>query len=151
MSKSKQTSNKKDREKQKQSKKQDKALRKEQRSANSDKGKSLEEMMVYVDEFGRLTSTPPDPARNRSNISADDIQISTPKQKPIDPADLIRKGSVTFFDQSKGYGFIRDLDSQESIFVHISGMIEQVGENDKVTFEVERGPKGLVAVKVKIA
>ncbi len=61
----------------------------------------------------------------------------------------MRTGTVKFFNESKGYGFIKDPNTQESIFVHINGLIDQIKENDKVTFEVERGQKGLNAVKVK--
>jgi cold shock CspA family protein len=56
---------------------------------------------------------------------------------------------ISFFNESKGYGFIKDLQSQESIFVHINSLEEAVKENDKVTFETEQGPKGLSAIKVK--
>ena len=65
------------------------------------------------------------------------------------PEDAIRKGKVTFFNDAKGYGFIKDLKSQESIFVHINSLTEAIKENDKVSFEVEQGPKGLSAVRVK--
>jgi len=112
------------------------------------KGKSLDEMMAYVDENGNITSTPPDPTKKKKIIT-EDIQIATPKQEAIQPGDLIRKGKVTFFNESKGYGFIKDSESQESIFVHINELSEAVGENDKVTFEVEPGQKGMTAVRVK--
>ena len=148
MSKPKQTSGKKDREKQKQRNRKEKEQRKEERKANSNKGKGMESMMAYENEFGQLTSTPPDPSRKKA-ISIDDIQISTPKQKPADPADAFRKGTVTFFNDSKGYGFIKDQDSQESIFVHINQVDGEIKENDKVAFEVEMGNKGPTAVRVK--
>jgi cold shock CspA family protein len=77
------------------------------------------------------------------------MQISTPKQAPVDPADLIRSGVVTHFNDSKGYGFIRDSQTQESVFVHINALNGPVKENDKVTFEVEMGQKGPNAVRVK--
>jgi cold shock CspA family protein len=63
----------------------------------------------------------------------------------------VRKGKVAFFNTSKGYGFIKDLLTQESIFVHINGLIDSVNENDNVTFERMKGPKGWNAVKVKKA
>ena len=72
------------------------------------------------------------------------------KKAALDPADLIRTGTVTFFNDSKGFGFIKDLKSQESIFVHVNALSEQIKENDKVTFETERSPKGLNAIKVKL-
>ena len=107
-------------------------------------------MLAYVDEFGNITDTPPDPTRKRQVIKAEDIEIGVSKQEAPDPADLIRKGIVTFFNESKGYGFIRDQVTQESIFVHVNGLEDEVGENDKVTFETEKGLKGPNAIRVKL-
>lgn len=147
MGRSTETFSKKEREKKKLKKQQDKKEKAEDRKNSTAKGKGLEEMMAYVDEDGNITSTPPDPAKKKK-ISVDDIQIGVPKQEDI-VEEIERNGSVTFFNDSKGYGFIRDLQSQESIFVHINALSEPVKEGDKVTFEIERGPKGLTAVKVK--
>ena len=148
MSKPKQTSGKKDREKQKQKDRKEKEMRREERKSNSNKGKGMDSMLAYVDEFGRITSTPPDPTK-RQAMNIEDIQISVPKQKPADPADAFKKGTVTFFNDSKGYGFIRVQDSQDSVFVHVNQLLEEVKENDRVTFEIEMGNKGPVAVRVK--
>ena len=79
------------------------------------------------------------------------MQISTPRQTATDPADLIRTGTVTHFNDSKGYGFIKDSQTQESIFVHINALDGPLKETDKVTFEVEMGQKGPNAVRVKKA
>ena len=57
---------------------------------------------------------------------------------------------MTFFNDSKGYGFIRDAETQESVFVHINNLTEPIKENNRVSFEVEMGPKGPNAVKVKL-
>ncbi|MEO5570599.1 MAG: cold shock domain-containing protein [Bacteroidia bacterium] len=149
MGKSQETFNKKDREKKKQRKRKEKEERKEERKTNSKKGKSFEDMIAYVDEFGKLSSTPPDPSK-KTTIKQEDIQIGISKQEPIDPADLIRQGTVSFFNESKGYGFIRDNETRESIFVHASGLTSPINENDKVTFEVSMGQKGPNAVNVKI-
>jgi cold shock CspA family protein len=143
------TFNKKEQEKKRLKKKKEKEQKKEERKANSGKGKSMEDMLAYVDEYGNIVSTPPDPNK-RKEIKSEDIQISISRQEDMDPADLIRKGTVTFFNDSKGFGFIKDHDSQESIFVHVNGLEEAIAENDKVTFETEKGPKGLYAVRVKI-
>ena len=62
----------------------------------------------------------------------------------------MQKGTVKFFNESKGFGFIKPSDSSEDIFVHSSGLIDQIRENDKVQYEVERGKKGLNAVNVKV-
>jgi cold shock CspA family protein len=150
MSKSQETWNKKEREKKKQKEKKDKEERKQERKENAKEGKSFDDMLAYVDENGNISSTPPDP-RRRVSIKAEDIEIGVPKQKAFDPADLIRKGTVTFFNESKGYGFIKDQVTQESIFVHANGLLEQIKENSKVMYEVEMGAKGPNAVKVKLA
>ncbi|MES2875714.1 MAG: cold shock domain-containing protein [Bacteroidota bacterium] len=148
MARSTETFNKKEKEKKRLKKQKEKREKAEERKDNVVKGKSLDQMMAYVDENGNITSTPPDPTKKKK-IIMEDIQIATPKQEAIQPGDLIRKGKVTFFNESKGYGFIKDSESQESIFVHINELSEAVGENDKVTFEVEPGQKGMTAVRVK--
>ncbi|WP_194775859.1 cold-shock protein [Pararhodonellum marinum] len=149
MAKSRETFNKKEKEKLRLKKKQEKEEKKEARRANSDKGGSLDDMIAYVDADGNITDTPPDPTKKRV-IEAESIQVSTSKQADIEPEDLIRKGTVTFFNDSKGYGFIKDQENQESIFVHLNGCIDAIQENDKVTFETERTPKGLSAIEVKL-
>lgn len=149
MAKSTQSFNKKEREKKQQQKKKDKEQKKEDRKTQS-KGKTMDDMIAYVDEYGNITSTPPTEKKSKS-IEQEDIQISIPKQV-VDPNEsAARKGVVTFFNDSKGFGFIRDVQTQESIFVHVSGLLQPIKEKDKVTFEVENKPKGVNAVKVKIA
>lgn len=144
------TWSKKEREKKKQQNRKEKAERKQERKENSKSGKSLDEMLAYVDENGNFSSTPPDP-RKKINVKAEDIQIGVPKQSDPDPADLVRKGIVTFFNESKGYGFIKDKETQESVFVHVNSLLDPVKEQSKVTFEVEMGPKGANAVKVRLS
>jgi cold shock CspA family protein len=144
------TWNKKEREKKKQQDKKEKEERKQERRENSKPGKSLDDMLAYLDENGNLSSKPPDP-RKKITINVEDIEIGVRKQEPVNPEDLIRKGIVTFFNDSKGYGFIKDLETQESVFVHINSLREQIKEQNKVTFEVEMGPKGANAVNVKLA
>jgi cold shock CspA family protein len=141
--------NKKEKQKQKQKKKQEKELRKGERRANSAGGK-LEDMLAYVDEYGNITSTPPDPTRKREEVNLEDIEVSVPKLVRGEE-DPVRMGTVTFFNESKGYGFIVDRESGQSIFVHANGLIDPIRENDKVTFETEMGQKGLNAVRVKLA
>jgi len=150
MSKSQETFNKKEKEKKRLKKKQEKDQKREERKSTSSKGKSLEEMYAYVDEDGNITLAPPDPNKKRKVIKQEDIEIGVSKQEAPDPADLIRKGTVTFFNDSKGYGFIKDSVTQESVFVHVNSFEEEIGENDKVTFEMEKGMKGMNAVRVKL-
>jgi cold shock CspA family protein len=149
MSKSQETWNKKEAEKKRAKKKQDKEQKKEERKANAGNSSSFEDMLAYVDEYGNITSTPPDPLK-KIVIKEEDIQIAIPKLADIAPVDTVRKGIVTFFNDSKGYGFIKDTDTQESIFVHINGLVDSIKENNKVSFEVEMGPKGPNAVNVKL-
>lgn len=61
-----------------------------------------------------------------------------------------KEGTVKFFNETKGFGFIIPADQSEDVFVHSSGLIDQIRENDKVEYEVERGKKGLNAVNVKV-
>jgi len=143
------TWNKKEREKKKRQDKKEKEERKQERKDNAKPGKSLEEMFAYPDENGYLSSKPPDP-RRKVTIKLEDIEIGVPKQAPINPEDLIRKGIVTFFNDSKGYGFIKDIETQESIFVHINSLKEEIKEHNKVIFEIEMGPKGANAVNVSL-
>lgn len=148
MAKSQETFSKKEAEKKKAQKRKEKEQRKEERKTNAKSG-SLEDMMAYVDEYGNITSTPPDPLKKKSIIKTEDIVIGARNNVEANPADAIRKGKIMFFNESKGYGFIKDLQSQESVFVHANHLTEPVKENDKVTFEVEQGPKGFSAVRVK--
>lgn len=60
------------------------------------------------------------------------------------------QGTVKFFNDTKGFGFIKPDDSSEDIFVHSSGLIDEIRENDKVEYELERGKKGMNAVDVKV-
>jgi cold shock CspA family protein len=148
MGKSQETFGKKEKEKKKLKQRQDKQEKMEERKANAKKGKSLDEMMAYIDENGNISSTPPDP-RKKKVFKQEDMQIGVPKQEEGDPADIIRTGVITFFNNDKGFGFIKDLQTQESVFVHINQLDGPVKENEKVSFEVEMGPKGPNAVNVK--
>ncbi|MDE5421633.1 cold shock domain-containing protein [Ancylomarina sp. DW003] len=148
MARSKETFGKKELEKKKLKKRKEKEARKEERKANGG-GKSFEDMLVYVDENGQLTSTPPDPTK-KTEVDADSIVLGARNSNAGYVEDPLRKGTVTFFNTSKGYGFIKDSETGESIFVHINGLVDQVNENDKVNFETERGPKGMNAVNVTL-
>ncbi|MFD2572802.1 cold-shock protein [Spirosoma soli] len=150
MGRSTETFSKKEKEKVKQKKRKDKEEKKEERKASASKGQSLDQMLAYVDENGNITSAPPDPNKKKS-INTEDIRIGVSRQEATTPQDATRKGVVTFFNESKGYGFIKDQDNQDSIFVHMSGLIDPIKEHDKVTFEIEMTPKGQSAIAVKKA
>lgn len=147
MSKSQETFSKKEREKKKARKQQDKADKMKERKSNKEK-KSLDDMIAYLDEDGNLTSTPPDP-RKRKQFNQDDIVIGVPKQEDR-PEEPLRTGTVAFFNDHKGFGFINDSETRERIFVHVNNLQQAIKENDKVSFEVEKSHKGPVAVNVTI-
>ncbi|GAA4469428.1 cold shock domain-containing protein [Nemorincola caseinilytica] len=136
---------KKEKTKQKEKHKQDKAQKMKERKANNNKGKSLEDMMAYIDENGNITSTPPD-MNKRKEINLEDIQLGA---APIVHEEVVIKGAISFFNDAKGYGFITEEGSRENIFVHCNNLLQPVKEGDKVTFEKERTPKGYSAIKVK--
>lgn len=143
------TSNKKEVQNKKDKKRKEKEKKRLERKENSKKSGGLDDMIAYVDQFGNITSEPPDPSK-REKINAEDIEIKVERNRNTEPQSTIRKGIITFFNDSKGFGFIKDLDTQESIFVHLKGLLEPVAENNKVVFEVEKGFKGLNAFNVKI-
>ena len=146
MARSQETFSKKEREKQQRKKQQEKQEKMKERKNNKEKGKSLEDMMVYLDENGNLSDTPPDPKKKKI-FRQEDISVSVPKledRKPDEP----RTGTVAFFNTQKGFGFINDAESGERIFVHANELSEMIQENDKVTYLIGNGPKGLVALNV---
>ncbi|MCB0772746.1 MAG: cold shock domain-containing protein [Flavobacteriales bacterium] len=140
------TFEKREKEKKKLQKKQEKMRRREERKSNQGDG-SLESMMAYVDENGMLSDTPPDPAK-RVEIDASEIELGVPRREQ-EEADPVHHGKVDFFDTQKGFGFINGDGGRERYFFHISGTLEDVADGDRVSFELEQGPKGLNAVRVK--
>lgn len=132
-------------EKKKQSKKQEKLKRKEERKANG--SGSFEDMIAYVDENGNITDTPPD-LNKKEKIDVESIAVSTPKKEEVEEAPL--QGRVEFFNENKGFGFIKDLNSAEKYFFHISSAPANIEEGNKVIFELERGQKGMNAVRITL-
>ena len=149
MGRSQESFNKKEVRKKKEKKRLDKEKKRLARKDGDKKG-GLDTMMAYVDENGRLTDTPPDPA-SKKKTKAEDIEISIPRQDPNDKPDPIRRGRLTFYNDSKGYGFIRDAETQDSVFVHVNEFKDDIMEGNMVSFEVEKGQKGPAAVRVKLA
>lgn len=105
--------------------------------------------IAYVDEDGNLSTTPPDPTKKKE-IKLENIEIGTPKREEKGQGDPVRKGFITFFNDDKGYGFIKDIETQESIFVHVNNVIDEIKEGNKVSFEVMMGPKGPSATQVRV-
>lgn len=146
MARSQQTFNKREREKKRLEKRKEKQKKKEERKEDSGGGIPF----AYVDQFGNLTDTPPEKTP-KVEIDPETIEVSTPKkvytEEELNP---VRTGKVTYFDNSKGYGFIVDQVDNEKYFCHHTGLNDEISENDTVTFELEKGLKGLNAVKVTL-
>lgn len=138
---------KKELEKKKAKARQDKAEKMQQRKLNNNKGKSLDEMMAYLDENGNLSSRPPD-MRNRMEINPEDILLGAAPQD--DEHSIQRTGFVAFFDEAKGYGFIDDSRSKESIFVRSNNTSQPLKKGNKVSYEKQTSPKGFIAVNVTV-
>ncbi len=149
MAKSQQTFNKSEKEKKRLKKREDKKKKMEARKAEKEaNGGSDGIQFAYVDFNGNLVDTPPDPEL-KEQIEAEEIVLGVPKKVEGEEEDPVRNGKVSFFDTSKGFGFIIDTENNEKYFCHVSGLVDQIAENDKVSFELERGMKGMNAVKVK--
>jgi cold shock CspA family protein len=144
MARSKSTFNKREKEKQRQKEKREKREKMEERRASQPRGKSLDDMLAYIDENGNISSTPPDPTKKKV-VNAEDIEIGVPKRD--DTEDPLKEGKIDYFDGSKGFGFILQGDGTK-IFFHINQATYAVREGDVVNFTVERGPKGWNAVDV---
>lgn len=135
---------KRENEKKKQAKRLEKQKRKEERQASGTA--SLDDMIAWVDENGNIVDTPPE---ERAEVSLEDVVIATPKKEEVEAEPL--RGRVEYFNESKGYGFIRDLASGEKYFFHISAAPDGITEGKMVTFETERGTRGMNAVRIGLA
>ncbi|MBE9488087.1 MAG: cold shock domain-containing protein [Bacteroidetes bacterium] len=138
--------NKRDLEKKRQLKRAEKQKKKESRKANSTGG-SFDSMIAYVDEFGVITDTPPDPTK-KQEVDIENIDISTRPKEHED--EVVLKGQVEHFNESKGYGFIKCLNNNYKYFFHISSAPDNITEGNLVTFELEKGQRGMNAVRVSI-
>ena len=124
--------------KKKQQKLKEKAQRREERKENNDKGKTLDEMFMYVDANGQLTSTPPDHGE-KEEIDINNIQLGA---APIEAEEAIKTGIVTFLSE-KGYGFITEDKTKENIFFHNNNCIDQIKKGNKVSFEKGKISEGV--------
>jgi cold shock CspA family protein len=146
MARSQQSFIKNEKEKKRLKKREDKRRKMEARKAQKEPGQEIE--FAYVDHDGNLTDTPPDPAL-KVEFDLESIPIGVTKREKV-KEDPVRTGKVSFFDSSRGFGFIIDTENQEKYFTHVSGLLDTIAEDDEVSFELERGPKGMNAVRVKI-
>ena len=139
---------KRENEKKKQARRVEKQNRKEERKS-SGKATSFEDMIAYVDENGVLHTTPPE-VGEREEIDASQIEVSVPRRS--EPEEIVPfEGRVEYFDAAKGYGFIRNSDNGEKYFFHITQAPAAIAEGNRVTFELERGTRGMNAVRVAIS
>jgi cold shock CspA family protein len=152
MAKSQQTFSKSEKEKKRLKKREDKRKKMEARKLERDENGTGGIPLAYVDHNGNLTDTPPDPSM-KVKVKAENIVIGIPQKddSDVEEFDPIRTGKVSFYDSSKGFGFIIDMETNEKHFTHVSGIIDDILENDKVTFELEKGQRGMNAVRVKQA
>ena len=111
--------------------------------------RSFEDMLAYVDENGVLHTTPQD-VKPKEEIDASQIEISVPRQSEIEEEEPM-SGRVEYFTASKGYGFIKDAAGSEKYFFHITNAPAGIAEGDRVTFELERGTRGMNAVRIVIS
>lgn len=137
---------KREKEKKKQKRKEEKLKRKEERKEEG--ASSFDDMIAYVDEYGNIVDTPPDPAE-KEEIEAEDIIIGIPPKEESDEEE-VNEGIVSFFDESKGYGFIKVKGSDQSLFTHVSRHEDEIKEGNKVSFDIEPGDRGPVAVNVRV-
>lgn len=128
--------------------KREEKLKKKESKKLSGSSNSFEDMIAYVDENGMITSTPPADDIRKEEINPDEIVIATPKKEEEEP--VILRGRVEFFNVAKGFGFIKDLAGVEKYFFHVNNAVSEIAENDIVTFDLERGLKGMNAVNVTL-
>lgn len=137
--------NVKNKQEQKRKEKEKKRLERKESSKKS----TLDDMIAYVDENGMITSTPPDPEQ-RTSVEAEEILLSPPKQTEEDQSVSVRKGLLYMYHESRGFGFIRDLETRESYFAHAAHFITPASEGDTVTFRIIRGQKGFQATEIAL-
>ena len=140
------TVDKRENEKKRLAKRAEKQKKKEEKKL-SGKASSFEDMIAYVDENGVITSTPPAENIKKEEINQE-IQISVPKKEKEEP--VVLKGKVDFFNTSKGFGFIKELVRGERYFFHVNNLLSKVEEGDIVTFDLERGLKGMNAINISL-
>ncbi len=135
---------KKELQKKRAKKKQDKMEKKEERKANNNKGKSFEDMLVYLDENGNLTDVHPDKQIKGKPTETHNNSNNKPTTEGIQFT-----GTVALFFEDKNYGFISEDKTNANVFVHGNSLKEALKVKDKVSYKKERTPKGYSAFDVK--
>ncbi len=132
-------------EKNKRQKRKEKQQRREARKLQP--ADSFEDMIAYVDANGVITDERPEPSIV-DEIELEDIEISIPPKEVEETREP--SGTVEFYNETKGFGFIKDSYGQNKYFFHKSNAEQGIEENNLVTFRLERGPRGMNAVDVKL-
>lgn len=145
MAKSRESFDKKSKAQKKIKQRRDKAQKMEDRKAEAKKGKSLEDMIAYVDENGNITDTPPD-TKNRKPVQLEDIQIAIPAGNI---RDTVRTGTIHFFNEEKGFGFVTDNSNGQQVFFHGSNISFLPKKADKVLFDTDMNDRGVIAVNLR--
>lgn len=114
------TAGKRENEKKRLAKREEKNKRKEERKSNKS---SFDDMIAYVDEYGMITSTPPEENTGKQEINIEEIMISTPKKE--DEVPVILQGRVEYFNESRGFGFIKDFSGVEKYFFHVTMLLRK--------------------------
>ena len=121
------TVGKRENEKKRLAKREEKLKRKENRKTNKS---SIDDMIAYVDEYGMISSTPPEENVKKKEINLEEIMIATPKKEDEEP--VILRGRVEFFNESRGFGFIKDLSGVEKYFFHVNNVVTEIKEGNVV-------------------
>ena len=135
---------KRENEKKRLAKREEKQKKKDSKKLSSKS--SFDDMIAYVDENGMITSTPPAENIKKEEINLDEIIIATPKKEDEEP--VILRGRVEFFNEARGFGFIKDLAGVDKYFFHVNNVVGNISEGNIVTFDLERGVKGMNAVNI---
>lgn len=149
MSKSQDTFGKKEVQKRKAGKKKAKEARRQARKEREPQ--SLDDMIAYVDSEGNFTSKPPDPDQ-KNEVPLEEIEISVGNKSENEEEPTAKyRGRVTYFNEEKGFGFIKKSGSDDSIFVHIRQVVSgELTKDCKVSFDIQDSPKGASAVNVHV-
>lgn len=139
------TYSKRDNEKKKQEKRVEKQKKKEERKLTG-KASSFDDMIAYVDENGMITTIPP---QDRVAKKVENVRFIPPTGDDSKSGTTDVKGRVEHVNAEKGYGFIKETAQTNKYFFHVSNLTESVQVGDLVLFDIERGKKGMNAVKIR--
>ena len=131
----------------KEKKRKDKEKKAQERRENP-KSSSFDDMIAYVDENGNITDTPPERTGSTSP-DAEEIEVSVPRKDPSE-SNRIKSGRLTFYNETKGYGFITEEVTGQSVFVHVNEFRDDIIKGDRVTFEIGKGDRGPSAFNVNL-